>query len=171
VLDVDAGYYNSTDLAEKVIMKSLRGALSLALADSAAAADAFAKVFGNAAFGSISIAAVTLVGVSTFHPTTFAGCVFWQLLALEAHSFDVSVAFGFAFASAGSDKCTLVVFVATVQGLALVGGIGTLIVTCSLELFQFRGISGRAHLHHLLALPPGLGGASVSLIISAVYKC
>jgi len=136
----------------------LGSANSLALASSFAAGNLLSELFGNAALS--TRASVTVIVVVTFHPTPFAGCVFWQFLAAEGRSFNVGIAVSIRFASLRSDESTFVVLVAAVQRLTLlvVAGRG---VTSSLEFLEFWCILRRAEFHHAVADPVWLGRARV----------
>jgi len=142
-------------LAKDVI--HLGRANSFALAHSFAASNLLSELFGNAALSSGT--SMTIVIVVTFHPTPFAGCVFWQFLAFKAQSMNVSIAFAIRFASLWSDERTLVVLVATVQRLALLVIVG-IMVARSLKFFEFWCILRRAEFHHAVADPARFVSAS-----------
>jgi len=134
-----------------------------------ATSDLFAEVFRDTARRTVTLTTVTLVVVVTFHPTAFAGCVFGQFLALEANSIDVGVAFRCGFASTGTNESAGLVLVASEKRLASLHCIDSFLAR-ALGGFEFWGVSGRAQFHHRLALPSGLSGASVGLIVSAVNE-
>lgn len=136
------------------------------MASSLAAADVLAEVLRHATLGSVSLTTVTIVVRTAFQPTAFAGCVFWQLLAVEAETINVgTVAFGFGFAGTGSDERALLVLVAAEERSTISG-----VFASSLDTLHLGGVSGRAHLHERLALPSRLGGASVGLVVTAVHE-
>jgi len=109
------------------------------LAHSFAARNLLSELFGNTAIS--SSATVTIVVVVTFHPTPFAGCVFWQLRANKVQSFNVSIAFANIFTGFGSDESAFVDLVASVQRLTLFVVAGGMVAS-SLKLFEFWCILG-----------------------------
>jgi len=143
--------------------------LGLALTHSTTTSDLFAEVFRDTTRRTVSFTTVTFVVVGAFHPASFAWSVLGQFLAFEARSFNVGIAVAFGFTGTGSDKSALFVLVASEKRLAGLHGINSFLAR-SLSGFEFRGVSGRAQLHHRLALPSGLSGTSTGFIVSAVDK-
>jgi hypothetical protein len=141
----------------------------LALADSGAAANVFAEVFGDATVAAVSLTTVTVVVGGALHPTAFAGGVFRQFSAVERQTFNVGVTVRDGVAGARTNESALGVTVATVQRTTRFVGI-TFGLASTIDGFEGGRVSGRAELHETLALPAGLGGASVGFVVAAVNE-